>query len=404
MKIKRFTASSTRAALDLIKEEQGPDAVILSSKPTEDGVEVVAATDYDEALLHQSGIQGTSNKTDFREHLIQEPRSEIGARLTKAPVEDSVESEYQSLRKEFGSLRSLVQNQISQLSWVNLSHDKPEQAALIRSLTGIGLSGDVVASLARDLDAINDPANAWREALALFARRIPIKADDTTAKGGRFAFVGTTGVGKTTTVSKLATRFVMQNSSLDLGLVSYEPQAMAAPDQLLRTGSILGVPVQQARGPADLRDTLSQLDSKKLVLIDTAGRSPRDPEFDRPTAGLVDPTNRLRSILTIAGGAQEGFQRETVERYKHLELDSVAITKLDEATNLGGILSTLIREKLKISYITEGQQLNKGIRSAHKQRAGIASRAVSLAKKFRDIPENSEIDVRSEAQKLLARA
>ena len=108
--------------------------------------------------------------------------------------------------------------------------------------------------------------------------------------------------------------------------------------------------------------------------------------------------------MTIAGGAQEGFQRETVERYKHLELDSVAITKLDEATNLGGILSTLIREKLKISYITEGQQLNKGIRSAHKQRAGIASRAVSLAKKFRDIPENSEIDVRSEAQKLLARA
>ena len=392
MKIKRFTADSIRIALEMVREEQGPDAVILSSKKLDQGVEVVAATDYDEAILHQmkdaKGAKGAKSAEPL---------------LSNSGEEDD-QSEYNSLKEEFGSLRSLVQSRLSQLSWSHLSQDRPEHAALVRSLTGIGLSGDVVADLARDLEAINDPANAWREALALFARRIPLALSDVVAQGGRFAFVGTTGVGKTTIASKLAARYVLQNGDANIGIISYDPQAMAAPDQLLRTGTVLGIPVQKARGPVDLRDTLSQLDSKKLVLIDTPGRSPRAPDFDASLVGLAEPVNRIRPILTLAGNAQEGFLRETVDRYRHLEMEGIAITKLDETTNLGGLLSLLIRERLPISYICEGQDLHNGLRSGHDCRASIASRAVSLAKRFRE-PDNAEpLEPQSNSHSILAQA
>lgn len=384
MKIKRFTAASIRQALDQVREEQGPDAVILSSKQIEQGVEVVAATDYDEALLHQMHGKPSPPKqslpletADTQEHSTQSPA---------LPQRDSgnVEAEYNSLRKEFGSLRSLVQSQLSQLSWSSLSSDRPEHAALVRSLTGIGLAGDIVANIAKELDAINDPANAWREAVALFAKQIPLTQEDSVIRGGRYALVGATGVGKTTTIAKLATRHVLEQGNGDIGLVSYETQAMAAPDQLVRAGKILGLPVQHAHNPTDLRDTLSQLDSKKLVLIDTPGRSPGDSGANSTLAGLVDPSNKVKTLLALSGNTQEGFQKETVRQYRHLELEGVAITKLDETTNLGALLSILIRERLKIAYVTEGQELNSGLRSAHAYRAGIASRAVSLAKRFRD--------------------
>ncbi len=404
MKIKRFTAPSIRTALDQVRAEQGPDAVILSSQQTDNGVEVVAATDYDEALLHQMKAKRAAPSEARAASLPMNIDTPVFRPESTHTVEESVASEYHSLRREFGSLRTLVQSQMSQLSWSNLSQDKPEQAALVRSLTGIGLTGDIVASLAKDLDAINDPVNAWREALALFAKRIPLASEDVVSTGGIFAFVGSTGVGKTTTIAKLATRFVMQHGSEELGLISYDPHSMAAPDQLLRAGGILGVPVQQARGTADLRDTLSQLDSKRLVLIDTPGRSPRDPDFDTPIAGLIDPANRIRTILTLAGNAQGGFQRETVERYRHLDLEGVAIAKLDETTNLGELLSLLMREKLKIGYVTEGQELNSGVRSTHDYRAGIASRAVSLAKRFREpTPDLTNVE-RTQVQPILARA
>jgi len=403
MKIEKFTAESIRAALDKVRERQGPEAVILSNRKTALGVEIIAAAEYDEVLLQQ--VQGKKNYSESETTEIYVDNTQ-GSTTTSiatsnqgqlnktqedsavATVEKSVESEYHSLRKEFGSLRALVQSQISHLSWSNLSQEQPEQAALVRSLTGMGLAGDIVASLAKDLAAINDPENAWREAIALFARRIPLSSEDLVSNGGIYAFVGTTGVGKTTTVAKLATRFVLQFGADQLGLVSYDSHAMAAADQLSRTGSILGVPVQQASGSADLRDTLSQLDSKKLVLIDTPGRSPRDPNFDAPLTGLVESTNRIGTILTLSGNAHEGFQRETINRYKHMELEAVAITKLDETTNLASLLSTLIREQLRIGYIAEGQALEKGIRSAHDYRAGIASRAVSLAKRFSEPPSN----------------
>lgn len=404
MKIKRFTAETIRSALDQVRAEHGPDAVILSNQKTAHGVEVVSAIDYDEALLHQMNPK----KDSVNKERSPSPSHSFDAQMAKVErsqtVEDSVANEYHSLRREFGSLRTLVQTQLSELSWNNLSQDKPEQAALVRSLTGIGLTGDIVASLAKDLNAINDPENAWREAIALFARRIPLAADDVVGGGGVFAFVGTTGVGKTTTIAKLATRYVMRHGSEQVGLISYEPQSMAAPGQLLRTGNILGVPVQQARDAADLRDTLSQLDSKRLVLIDTPGRSPRDPDFDAPLAGLIDPVNRVRTILTLSGNAQEGFLRETVERYGHMELEGVTIAKLDETTNLGGLLSLLMRESLRVNYLTQGQALDSGLRSAHNYRAGIANRAVSLAKAFREPAKGHIESMTAQPQPMLARA
>lgn len=400
MKIKRFTAPSIRQALDQIREEQGPDAVILSSKQMEQGVEVVAATDYDEALVHQMNGKASkaakSSPVELAEPPEQPPRS-LGF---PAREQGNVEAEYNSLRKEFGSLRSLVQSQLSQLSWSSLSSDRPEHAALVRSLTGIGLAGDIVASIAKELDAINDPANAWREALALFAKRIPLAADDAVTRGGRYAVVGTTGVGKTTTIAKLATRHVLHHGNSDIGLVSYESQAMAAPDQLMRTGKILGLPVQHAHNPKDLRDTLSQLNSKKLVLIDTPGRSPGDSRANSTLAGLIDPSNKVKTLLALSGNTQEGFQKETVRQYRHLELEGVAITKLDETTNLGALLSILIREQLRIAYVTQGQELNSGLRSAHGYRAGIASKAVALAKRFRD-PAPLEGDAKKPTTNLL---
>ena len=380
MKIKRFTAPTTRAALELVKQEQGADAVILSSTATDDGVEVVAATDYDEALLHQTGL---AKHAEAERALASAPQQNFSA-TQDSRSEHAADIEYHSLRQEFGSLRELVQTQISQMSWLSLSHDRPEQAALIRSLSGIGLTGDVVASLAQELEKISDPNNAWRHAIAQFARKIPLTLDDPVAKGGRFALLGSTGAGKTATVAKLATRFVVENGARDLGLISFEAQAMSAPEQLVRVGQVLGVPVQQVRGPIDLRDTLCQLDSKKLVLIDTPGRSLRNSNFDRAIAPLADPALGIRRIVVLPGNSQTGFHRETIQRYKPMEPESVTITKLDETTSLGGLLSLLITHQLPISYLTDGQEFASGLQSAHRSRAALASKAVELAKRFRE--------------------
>ncbi|MEM8769459.1 MAG: flagellar biosynthesis protein FlhF, partial [Pseudomonadota bacterium] len=275
-----------------------------------------------------------------------------------------------------------VEQQFDALSWDELQRREPRLAEVIRRLELLGIDDALVRSIVARLDPADPQKKVWRNAIALLARQIPIAEQDVCADGGVFAVVGPTGAGKTTSIAKLAARFALDRGADAVGLVTTDSFRIGAQEHLLRFGRILGVPVQVAGDAGALAATLEQLAHKKLVLIDTAGCSPRDGKLLEALAGLTRLTPTVQTLLTLPANLQTASIREAIGAFDRLGLDGAIVTKVDEATSLGGILSELIAAELAACYVTDGQRVPEDIRPAARYRAGFVSQAVSLARSF----------------------
>ena len=481
MKIKRFHARTMREALQQVREEQGPDSVILSKQRTAEGIEVIAAVDYDEALLHQSnqtftaraaatlaaaGAAGSSPASpETAGAPAQEPpadtsgagrsRSSIGSFFARAYAESAAASaddeeaslddlpdeappsfsggveahagdssapetgapaagssattDFRSLFDATGTIATLpepgdsantarleeiyarlttlqqtLDRGFTALHWDDLQRRQPDRADLIHRLELLGLSQPLLQEIVRAIPPHAGQKKAWRSAIGLLAKRIPVTQQDVCEEGGIFAVVGPTGAGKTTSIAKLAARFALEHDPQELGLVTTDGFRIGAQEHLLRFGRILGVPVQVAGTAEILRATLDQLADRKLILIDTAGFSPND---DGMLASLIQLTRHsptLQTLLTLPANLQTQAIRQSIRTFDQLGLDGAIVTKLDEATSLGGLLSELIASNLNACYVTDGQRVPEDIKTAGRYRAGFVSQAVSLAKTFDD--------------------
>lgn len=414
MKIKRFTAPDMRQAIRQVREAFGPDAVILSNKAVEGGVELVAAKDYDEAGFEPptesaaadqhaaddtrspwSGVPTPKVDEDLSERLqrrIQErdapsePNPMAGqvtsmpvrraAPAARPPEDDPVLAE---MRREMQALRRMMESGLSELVWRDMETHRPNQKELLRRLMALELHPELCRVLAEDVSAVEDLEQAFRKSLSLLVRRMPESQVDFLEQGGAVALIGPTGVGKTTTVAKLAARFCLRYGNKQLALITTDNYRIGAEEQLHIYGRILDVPVRTVSDQDTLNAALNMFSERRLVLIDTAGMSQRDVRLGQQLSLLKRGNRPIHTLLTLAATTQHAALEHAIEAFAPARPSACVVTKLDEACSLGGLISSLSRHRLALAFSTDGQKVPEDIHIGRPHT--LVSRAVELAQR-----------------------
>jgi flagellar biosynthesis protein FlhF len=391
MKIKRYFAPDIRQAIRKVREEQGPDAVILSNRAVDGGVEIVAAVDYD-AFVADLG-SGASPA-------VSPPAARADARATGNParrepsfsdprqgeeiVPDSLSADADpvaDMGRELKSLRSMLEHQLSGLAWGELGRKHPQRMLLIRRLREMGLSATLAHKIAHEIPEQPDMERVWRQALALLAHYLPVTNDDILALGGTVALVGPTGVGKTTTVAKLAARALLRHGPKSVALITADDQRIGAHEQLKIYGQILDLPVRLARDHHSLTTALSELRGHRLILIDTAGMSPRDVRLAEQLSRVRAGSPAVKLYLVLAANAQIAALEESVAAFGAAALAGAIVTKVDETSSLGGVLSVLSTRSLPVAYVSEGQRVPEDLAPARSH--NLVARCVGVMQQTR---------------------
>jgi len=359
MKITRFFAKSISEAIRNVREELGPDAVILSNKEVSGGIEIVAAIDYDDALLDSSS-ETTSNNKDSK----QAPQ--VSPNISAAKVEWSQEPTLVEMRRELESLRGMMEDRLTGLAWGEKARRHPARTHLTRELMSLGLSHGLCQQLADEQAEQKDPSMMWRATMGRLAHRLPVAETDFLDEGGMIALLGSTGVGKTTTIAKLAARFALRHGKQNVALVTTDSYRIGAHEQLRIYGRILDVPVFVANDSKELSTVLNSLQDKRLVLIDTAGMSQRDIRLSEQFSVINNGSPLIRSFLVLSATTQMTALDETVKVFNAAEPEACIITKTDEATSLGPVLSVITKYQLPMAYVTDGQRVPEDIRIARR--------------------------------------
>ncbi len=224
----------------------------------------------------------------------------------------------------------------------------------------MGLADPHIAALLNGVKSHNDITRAWREALACLCRQLPVAGGDITAGGGVFAFVGPAGAGKTTTIGKLAARFVLQRGADQVALVSTDGRPAAAGDQLRSFGRILNVPLRVAAGANDLAAALQSLRQRSLVLIDTAGLRHGDPLLKCQLEALRQH-REVQKLLVLPCDSQLQTLKASLHAYGSAGLSACVLTKLDASASLGELLGLLMAQQLPVAYTADGQNIPRDI-------------------------------------------
>ncbi len=395
MKIKRFQAKTMREAIRLVREEQGPDAVILSNRRVGNEIEVVAAVDYDASLIQQVRRLQEQEPSEPNE-VAPAAKVEVAAAAPMPVVNlDPVKTENTEItmvREELSDMRRLIEQQLAGVIWSDLKQRQPERVAVLSALTDIGLDSGLAKQIAGELPENPDTDRARFLPLGLLSRRIPIVKDDPVLDGGIIALIGPTGVGKTTTLAKLAAHYAQNFGTRDIALVTTDHYRIGAQEQLFTYGRLLGIPVHTAANSAELSELISRLSDRKLVLIDTAGMGPRDCNLAAQFSELQGISRPIKTFLVMAANNQAGSLNEVVKRFGSTPLAGCILTKLDESTRIGGALSIVIRHELPIAYTTDGQKVPEDLQLARADR--LVLKAMQLVRQCPSEVEDTTLAVK----------
>jgi len=285
------------------------------------------------------------------------------------------------VKNELKHLRGLMQSQLSVLEWDQQSRRHPVRTVLLNLMTEMGLGADICEMLFDQLpDMEQNPQKIWQMMLARLAQILPIAKNDILAQGGRIALVGSTGVGKTTTLAKLAARFVHNHGKRSVALVSTDHFRIGAREQLQHYARLLEVPLLSANNSEELGDHMDMLSDKKLVLIDTAGMSQNDIRLSEQFHTLQKGSPEIRPYLVLSANTQLSVLNQIVKSFDKVQLAGAYVTKIDEAASLGGILTTAIRHQLPLAYCGIGQKVPKDLERAKNHR--LVSKAVTLMQTY----------------------
>jgi flagellar biosynthesis protein FlhF len=378
----RGRAEALAASLAVAKQEAA-QPVENQEKP------VVPAQDFAGELQRQQ----TEMHQGMSEPEIQTLLTEPSVTPSNMPVSSS-EEEISSLRAELQSMRDLMEMQLSNIAWGQFSQRNPQQASIWRRMKRMGLAPAIVDRVLGSLRLTDSATSNWQQAMKAFSQSLPVLGKDLVAEGGTFALVGPTGVGKTTTIAKLAARYVLQHGADDVALVTTDTHRLAAYEQLRTVGRILGVPVKMVDKQHSLEQVLYSLRHKGLVLIDTAGLSGGDQRLQQQLKGISELGVRVKTLLVLAATAQAQVMQAAYDSYQTDNMVGSIITKLDETLSLGEVLSLLTESQLPIVYTAHGQAVPNDLALA--DREDLARLSIQLAKAV-------ELDEQSMADELVGR-
>ncbi|HEY7884595.1 MAG TPA: flagellar biosynthesis protein FlhF [Cellvibrionaceae bacterium] len=420
MQVKRFVAADMRRALELVRNELGADAIILSSRRVKQGVEllttVASAEDselfmseqtqespaitpsralFAESISHKSG----QSAQDIADKIAMAARRRDAARVVEASADEYLKADQvvnagipqsaratqatrsqtaaerygivdapmtrnthtatdiSDLQEELGQMRLLLEEQLSRLGAAPPRGTERIGCSVQRRLERIGLP----SAMARKLVPQGKPlSKAWPVAMAALAHQIPVYANDLTDKGGIFALVGPTGAGKTTTIAKLAARFVLKHGADKVALITADSSRIAGGDALKSIGAILKVPVRVVDANNPLDHVLRSLRRCQLVLIDTAGLRHGDPALKLQMQQLAR-IRKIQSLLVLSANSQAQMLQASIHAYREANLKGCILTKLDDTQSMGEALAAAIMSQLPIAYTTDGQDVPENI-------------------------------------------
>ena len=283
---------------------------------------------------------------------------------------NSVQSSSQmtEMMNEMRDMRSVIESQLTALSWGNIQQRDPIKSKMLSMLLSAGFSASLSRQLTEKMPENLDEAKAANWIKSILSINLNTIENDTEMldEGGIFALIGPTGVGKTTTTAKLAARYVMKHGTQNLGLITTDAYRIGGHEQLRIYGKILGVMVHAVKDEADLKIALNELKNKHTILIDTVGVSQRDRMVAEQIAMLSSTNMPVKKLLCLNATSTGETLADVIKAYKRKGLDGTIITKLDEAATIGNALDVVIREKLKLFYVANGQRVPEDIHVANK--------------------------------------
>ncbi len=315
----------------------------------------------------------------FRETLLKEGRLQESFK-TEVSGDDSADqsSQLTDLQAEIADMRFLLEQQLDRLTGQQSAPiNSPVLASVARRLERLNLPKDVISSVISACTKTKTLSDAWPDALANLAHQLPINGRDIVEQGGVFAFVGPTGVGKTTTIGKLAARYVLQHGADKVALITTDTYRIAAHDQLRSLARILRVPVRVVDEANPLDSVLRSLRHCSLVLIDTAGFRHGDPHLKAQLKALADQ-QLVKTYLVMSCNSQVQMLKASIHAYGEARLQGCILTKLDETASIGEALGVAIQNRLSIAYTTDGQDIPKNLDVARAHQ--LVSKAVALLK------------------------
>ena len=417
MQVKRFFAADMRQAMKLVRDELGADASIIANRRVAGGVELTAALDYQipaapsrqpnlelETELRKTQARITSAQTELNSRVQADAGKDgqLFAAPAKAPVERSAaparpvaapaaglpagdQRVLEAMRFELHGLRELIEVQLGSIAWGQLQTRKPQQANLWRRLQRMGIAAELARALLEKVATITEPRQAWRMLLAHLAHAIRTAPVEPLEEGGVIALVGPAGMGKTTTLAKLAARYVLKYGAQNIALVSMDSYRIGAQEQLKTLGRILNVSVTHVDPGQSLTQALAPLARRKVVLIDTAGLPGNDPALRMQLETLAGRGIKAKNYLVLAATSQSQVLKAAYHSYKQCGLAGCILTKLDEATSLGEVLGLAISQRLPVAYVADGPRIPDDLQSPRSHQ--LVSRAVSL-----QVPEDPSED------------
>ena len=289
----------------------------------------------------------------------------------------------QDLKEEVRQLRGLMQEQLQGLAWRELKQRQPLRAMLTKRLALLELSPRLrdhyAGAEGRDVE------QALATALANITRDIVNGDDAMLDNGGIYAFVGATGVGKTTTIAKLAARFALRHGPGSIALISTDSYRIAGHDQLATYARLIGCAIRTADNASSLQDALDSFVDRRLILIDTAGMSQRDTRLAGQLAALASSRYPIKQLLVLSATSQRAILQESIKQFGQRRVHGAILTKLDETTSLGAVLSVLLDSRLPLMASCDGQRVPEDLRSL--RGAQLVDRALKLAEQFRESPD-----------------
>ncbi|MDX1635966.1 MAG: flagellar biosynthesis protein FlhF [Marinobacter sp.] len=398
MKVKRFFAPTMAEALKRVREQMGADAVILSNRKVDGGVEIVTALDYDENLARQrlgdAAVEATNGsrlaelQADQHRRLeeelgrsrdrirdVRQKRADEGERYTARRPEPVPASSNTAdvlpaqvladMRAEISSLRDLVTQGHAPAAAVAPAATPADaiQQRLTERLEEFGLTRELASALARS-HGKGRMDEGWKQSLKTLAAGIKTTRTEWLEQGGVYALVGPTGSGKTTTIGKMAARYVLRHGADSLALVTTDRYRVAAHEQLFVFGRILNVPVRVVDESHSLDSILDELSDRHLVLIDTAGLTQSDKGYGEQLRELADSRHGIRSHLVVPATSQPRIMKSMWHCYKMAKLAGCVMTKLDESLTLGEVLGFSVETGLAVAYYTDGQRIPQDLHHA----------------------------------------
>ncbi|HEY6896968.1 MAG TPA: flagellar biosynthesis protein FlhF [Rhodocyclaceae bacterium] len=433
MTVKRFYAETARECLRRVKDELGPDAIVVSNRAVEGGVEITAMSadsldalsgqvaeparaignglasvaassslapqtsapvisddDYTVSLSSRVGKAPAFRPWTPGEAVAPAPAPEkrrlrplpprtpaaaapsaaqVAATLRgvaadapsafAAPSEVPVDDErVAGLMREMQAIKGMLEQQLAGFAWGDLSKGSPIHALLLSELLDAGFSGQLARRLTQELPADTGLDEGRKRLMMAVNRRLRTLGNegDLIDRGGVYALVGPTGVGKTTTTAKLAARCVVRYGAERVALLTTDSYRIGAHEQLRIYGRILGIPVHVVRDGEDLRSSLSDLRDKHMVLIDTVGMSQRD-RMVADQAAMLAGAGSVQRLLLLNATCRGDTLDDVIRAYAGEDLAGCLLTKVDETASLAPAIDAVVRHGLLLAYVANGQRV-----------------------------------------------